>query len=38
MTEIPEGEKKAFGKILKAYMDYKARGWAKNKLNGQRVF
>lgn len=37
ITEIPEEEKQAFGKILKAYMDYKARGWAKNKLNGQKV-
>jgi hypothetical protein len=37
ITEIPEGGKKAVGKISKAYMDYKAKGWAKNKLNGQRV-
>jgi hypothetical protein len=37
ITEIPEEGKKAVGKISKASMDYKAKGWAKNKLNGQRV-
>ena len=37
-SEIPEEDKKkVFGKIYKAFLNYKARKSAKNKLNAQRV-
>ena len=32
-----EDKKKMFGKVYKAYLNYKARKSAKNKLNAQRV-